>query len=336
MKNLLYIGNQLSQRGNTATTIDILSQLLRQEGYQVVTTSKKINKLLRLLDMLWHIIKYRKKVNYVLIDTYSTQNFYFAYLCSQLCRVLGLKYIPVLHGGNLQNRLQNSPTLSKAIFKNAFKNVTPSEYLKTQFQDFGYHNLEVIPNTIELKNYTFKNRIFDKPKLLWVRSFAEIYNPLLAVEVLKILKEEHIEASLSMVGPEKDGSLELAKQLARKLGIEVIFTGKLSKKEWIKFSEDYNIFINTTNFDNMPVSVIEAMALGLPIVSTNVGGMPFLIDNGVDGILVESNDINAFIKAIENLIANKGFSIQMSKNARHKVEQFDWEIIKEKWISLLS
>ena len=205
MKNLLYIGNTLSCDNKTPTTVETLGKLLALEGFTVKTASSKSNKLLRLLDMLKAVILSKKEVDFVLIDTYSTSNFYYAYLVSQLCRVLRLKYIPILHGGNLQKRLKYSPKLSKAIFKNAFKNVTPSEYLKSQFQDFDYHNLEFIPNTIELKHYTFKNRIFDKPKLLWVRSFAEIYNPLLAVEILKILKEEHIKASLCMVGPEKDG-----------------------------------------------------------------------------------------------------------------------------------
>ena len=334
MKKLLYIGNNLSNGNKTPTTVETLGKLLVLEGFTVKTASSKSNKFLRLLDMLKAVILLKKEVDYVLIDTYSTSNFYYAYLVSQLCRVLRLKYIPILHGGNLQKRLKYSPKLSKALFNNAFKNVTPSEYLKAQFQDFDYHNLEVIPNTIELKNYTFKNRIFDKPKLLWVRSFAEIYNPLLAVEILKILKAEHIEASLCMVGPEKDGSLKLAKQFAEELGVEV--TGKLSKKEWIKLSEDYNIFINTTNFDNMPVSVIEAMALGLQVISTNVGGMPFLIKNKEEGILVEPNNAVLLAKSITHMVLKRFDTKAMTINARKKVEQFDWNIVKEKWITLLS
>ena len=80
-----------------------------------------------------------------------------------------------------------------------------------------------------------------------------------------------------MVGPDKDGSLEKTKQYAKEKGVlhRVRFTGGLSKTEWIELSKDYNIFINTTNVDNTPVSVMEAMALGFPVISTNVGGVPF-------------------------------------------------------------
>ena len=104
MKNLLYIGNKLSKTGKTETTILTLSDALRSEGYTVYAVSNKKNKLWRLLDMLLAILKCSKKVDCVLIDTYSTSNFYYAYLCSQFCRLLKLKYIPILHGGNLPKR----------------------------------------------------------------------------------------------------------------------------------------------------------------------------------------------------------------------------------------
>lgn len=335
MKNLLYIGNQLSKDNKTVSTIDTLSKLLLEEGYYVITTSKKINKVLRLIDMLWHIIKYRNRIDYVLIDTYSTQNFYYAYLCSQLCRFFKLKYMPILHGGDLPKRLNNNPKLCKAIFNNAFKNIAPSEYLKHKFKEFGYNNLEVIPNAIELKNYSFKERVFDTPKLLWVRSFAEIYNPFLAIKVLKALNDEQFEAELCMVGPDKDGSLQRTKAYAKSLDVEVKFTGKLSKEAWVKLSKDYNVFINTTNFDNMPVSIIEAMALGLPIISTNVGGLPFLIKNNKEGILVESNNSELFVEAIKEIITKPETTKTLILNARYKAEQFDWEMVKSQWDKVL-
>jgi glycosyltransferase involved in cell wall biosynthesis len=336
MTNLLYIGNQLSQNGKTVTTIDLLSQLLSQEGFKVVTASKKKNKVLRLFDMLFHVIKHSRQTDFVLIDTYSTFNFYYAYLLSQLCRVLKLNYIPILHGGNLPNRLEQSPKLSQSIFKNAHVNVAPSLYTKSSFERFGYHNIVCIPNSIELEKYPFKERTFDSVRLLWVRSFSKIYNPFLAIDILKALRNENINAELCMVGPDSDGSLLEVKKYAKKLHVEVDFTGKLSKEEWLTLSEKYNIFINTTNIDNMPVSVIEAMALGLPIVSTNVGGLPFLIENNKNGILVEPNNVDGFANAIKQIMLNSNQANLMAKNARIYVEQFDWEKVKEKWNSLLA
>ena len=103
-----------------------------------------------------------------------------------------------------------------------------------------------------------------------------------------------------MVGPDKDGSLSVVKQKATDLDVldSIYFTGRLSKKEWISKSCDFSFFINTTNADNTPVSVMEAMALGFPVITTNVGGIPYLFINGVEGIQVPANDANAMADAI--------------------------------------
>ena len=335
MKNLLYIGNKLSTKGKTATTIDTLGNAFSTEGYTVKAVSNKEHKVFRLLDMLLSILKNKNWADYVLIDTYSTQNFYYAYLTSGLCRFFKLKYIPILHGGNLPNRLKYSPNLSKSIFKNAYINVSPSGYLKSNFESFGYKNIIIIPNAIDIENYPFKQRAIVDVRLLWVRSFSNIYNPKLAVSILKALKDKGLEASLTMVGPDNDGSLSDAKAFAKSLNVKVDFTGKLSKKEWIERSKDYNVFINTTNFDNMPVSVIEAMALGLPVISTNVGGLPFLIENNEDGLLVPPNNVDVFVSEILSLAKNEQRILDLTYQARKKAEQFSWQVIKEKWNSIL-
>jgi len=335
MKNLLYIGNKLSQTGKTVTTIETLSKNLSAEGFKVKSVSSITNKWLRFLDMLFAVVRYAKWADYVLIDTYSTQNFYFAYGTSQLCRLFKVKYLPILHGGNLPNRLNNSPKLSKAIFKNAFINIAPSGYTQAAFNIKGFNNVIVVPNTIILENYTFKSREINTVKLLWVRSFSKLYNPKLAVDILHLLDKKNIKSALCMVGPDNDGSLQETKDYAKSLNLDVVFTGKLSKKEWIKLSEKYNIFINTTNFDNMPVSVIEAMALGLPIVSTDVGGLPYLIKNNIDGLLVKRNNANDFVDAIINLKNDSKKTEVITKNARKTAAQFQWQKVKELWNSTL-
>ncbi|WP_418603357.1 glycosyltransferase family 4 protein [Hwangdonia sp.] len=335
MKNLLYIGNKLSNKGRTVTSIETLGKLLVDEGFTVNTASSKTNKILRLLDMFFSVLKHRKQTDYVLIDTYSTSNFYYAFFISQLCRFLKIKYIPILRGGNLPNRLKTHPKLSKAVFNHAYKNVAPSKYTQSNFEALGFSNLVCIPNSIEIKNYSFKARYFDKVKLLWVRSFSKIYNPLLAIKVLKALKDDQIDAELCMVGPENDGSLEEAKKYAETLNVKVTFTGKLEKEAWINLSKSFNIFINTTDLDNMPVSVIEAMALGLPVVSTNVGGMPYLITNNKYGILVKPNNVEAFIEAIKKIKNQPEQTELMAVSAKSKAEELDWNTVKNLWIKLL-
>jgi glycosyltransferase involved in cell wall biosynthesis len=336
LKKILYIGNNLAIHGKPPTAIDLLSIKLRDEGYQVITASSKKNKILRILDMLFTTFQNRNKVDVTIIDTYSTLNFYYAVWVAMVCRFFKMPYITILHGGNLPSRLKRNPHLCNQLFNNAVSNIAPSEYLKTQFKKMGICNLKLIPNTLEIENYSFKNRETISPKLLWVRSFSEIYNPLLAIEIVKTLKKRGVEVSLTMVGPEKDDSLKQCKKISEENKLPVTFTGILKKEDWIKLSEDFDIFINTTNFDNMPVSVMEAMALGLPVISTNVGGMPYLIENEKDGILVIPNNAEVFADAIEALCENDLKTKKITLNARVKMESIDWQNVKHKWKAVLN
>lgn len=333
-KIILYIGNNLTGKTKYNSTISVLSQLLISEGYGVVVASSKMNKILRILDMILITIKNRNKTNYLLIDTFSTTNFYYALIISQLSRILKIKYIPILHGGSLPKRLSNNKKLSKLIFKNSYKNIAPSNYLKHEFDKKGYHTT-FIPNILEIENYQFKIRKILKPKLLWVRAFKHIYNPTMAIEVLKLLREVYENASLCMVGPFVDSSFKETLDIVKKYDLEdaVEFTDVLLKEDWHKKSIDYDVFLNTTNIDNTPVSVMEAMALGISVVSTNVGGVPYLIDDKVDGILVEKNDPKQMTKEIINILDNKYPNLTIK--ARTKVENFRWKNNREKWFNIL-
>lgn len=336
MKQILYIGNNFTERSRYHSSLTTLSDLLISEGYKLTITSNKVNKILRLLDMCWTVILNRNKIDYLLIDTFSTSNFYYAFCVSQIARIFHLNYIPILRGGNLPYRLKDSPRLSMMIFNNSYSNVAPSMYLKSEFELAGY-KIIFIPNTIKIHESKFKKRSELSPKILWVRAFDKIYNPQMAIKVLFELKKKYTNANLTMVGPEKDGTLELTKQLITELGLvnNIELTGVLSKEEWQKLSVNFDIFINTTNVDNTPMSVIEAMALGLPIISTNVGGLPFLIDNYHDGILVGKDDVDEMSNAIIGLIDNQSKAFELALNARLKVESFDWNKVRNKWLNLL-
>lgn len=332
---LLYLGNRLSKHGFNKTTIETLGLQLEQEGFTVFYASNKKSFPLRLLDMMWSVINYRKQVSYLLIDTYSTKAFWYAFLCSQLARFFNIKYIPILHGGDLPNRLKKNPMLCRILFSNAYKNVAPSGYLKQAFEKEGFKNVIHIPNTIEIEKYEFKLRTELTPNLLWVRAFASIYNPKMAVKVLQQLQEQFPSATLTMVGPDKDGSLQTTKDFAKSLGIAVNFSGQLTKEEWWELASKHDIFINTTHFDNTPVSVMEAMALGLPVISTKVGGIPFLLANEQNALLVPDNDITAMTNAVLDLLENKPKNNLLITNARTFIEQMDWQLVKQSWVSIL-
>ena len=208
-------------------------------------------------------------------------------------------------------------------------------YLFHPFEKRYPDNTIYISNTINLLKYDYVERNALHPKILWVRSLSSIYNPEMAIRCVAMLKEKYPMVSLTMVGPDKENLLQDCRNLTEKLGITVAFLGKLEKDDWIKLSRDFSIFINTSNYDNMPISLIEAMALGLPVVTTNVGGIPFLVENEKTAMLVNQEDTNEMANAIDRLLSDKELSLKISKNARILVESFDWEIVKNKWQVIL-
>lgn len=335
MPILLYLGNLLSQHGLNKTTIDTLGQNLENEGFKIIYSSTQKKKVFRFIDMAFSTFMNAKKVDYILIDTYSTSSFWYAFFCSQIARCFKTKYIPLLHGGNLPERLHKNPKLCQLIFKNAYQNVAPSEYLKHYFNLNGFQNVIVIPNSIQLEKYFFKKRESFYPNLLWVRAFASIYNPKMAVDVLYEIQKKYPYATLTMIGPDKDGSLQTTKEYASRVGVKVNFTGKLSLKDWTNLAQNHDIFINTTHFDNTPVSILEALALGLIVVSTNVGGIPFLLKNNENAMLINDNQVVEMSNAINFLIENIEFSKKIQENGFNFVKSFHWNSVFLQWNNLL-
>lgn len=333
-KRILYIGNNTSKKTNYGSSILLVSKLLESEGYQLKIVSSQRNILLRLIDMCFSVIKHRKKVDYILIDTFSSLNFFSALFTSQIARLFRVKYLPVLRGGNLPYRIHKNPYLSGLIFNNSHINVAPSNYLKTEFEKKNYKTV-LIPNVLEISQYPYLERKKIEPKILWVRAFKALYNPMLAIDVFCLVKEEFNEAKLCMIGPEKDDTFSEVKKRIQELNLEnsIELTGVLPKHVWHEKSQDFDILINTTNFDNTPNSIIEGMALGLTIVSTNVGGMPYLIENNVDGILVEKENPKQMARAIIKILKNN--EQEMSSKARLKAESFGWQTVKHQWSKVL-
>ncbi len=335
--NLLYVGNKLSHHGFTPGVIETLGPLLEKEGYKVFYAGIYKSQLIRLIEIILKVAYYGRKTGYILIDTYSTNAFWFAYLAALAARAIKVPYVPILHGGGLPGRLAGSQRACKRLFKHSYANVAVSGYLKHEFDEREYRVI-VIPNSIDIKKYPFKIREQCGPRLLWVRSFHRQYNPNMAADVLKELIKTYPEARLCMVGPDKDGSMEEFRNYVAEKGLadQVTITGKLSKKDWIDLSSDYDFFINTTNVDNTPVSVIEAMALGMCVVSTNPGGIPFLLSKDVDSGLVDINDASGMANLINALICSPERSRQYSTQARKKAETFDSGLVMDLWKGLLA
>ena len=333
---ILLIGNFLSKHGLNPTAIEDLATTLSNR-YEIKVSSDKKNPLFRLLDMVMSVINNRKECQLIIVDVFSTHALIFSGFIMLMSKYLKLPYVPVLRGGYLPERYKKHPHIFNFLLSDARTIISPSKYLQESFQNNSF-SITVIPNYIDLKKYSFKTRKKIKPHLLWVRSIHNIYNPSMAIHVLCKVCKIYPDARLCMVGPVKDSrDLEQLKILISRLDLQdnVSFSGQLSKREWAELSENYDIFINTTDYDNTPITLLEAMALGLPIVSTNVGGVPFLINDGVTGILVEPDDSDQMANKIIEIISGKIDGFRVANNARKAVTEFNKLNIIPKWYSII-
>jgi glycosyltransferase involved in cell wall biosynthesis len=213
----------------------------------------------------------------------------------------------------------------------------PSAYLAERLRPFR-SDLLVLPNGIDLNAYPFRLRIAPRPRLIWLRAFHQVYNPVLAVRTLAALDARVPGAELIMVGPDRnDGALAEARAEARRLGVagRVQFHGGVPKKDVPDWLNQGDIFLNTSSVDNTPVSVLEAMASGNCIVSTDVGGVPFLLTHGTNALLVPPDNPTAMASAVETILRDRKLAARLSAKARTAAEIFDWESILPRWDSLL-
>ncbi len=334
---ILLVGNFLAGKGGSKQPCEEIALRLAARGWNVATTSGVRNRFGRMLDMLRTAWVRRRHYQIAVIDVFSGLSFAWTLCTAILVKALGKKMALVLHGGGLPGFASRHPRLVRHLLSKADRVLAPSEYLRAGLLPYR-SGIGILPNGIELSHCTMRPQTHPAPRLVWLRTFCSIYNPGMAVEVAAALRGNFPGIQLTMVGPDKDGSLKGVRELAERRGLSacVHFPGGVPKEEVPRMLASGDIFINTTTVDNAPVSVIEAMACGLPIVSTNVGGIPFLLKDGEDALLVPSGDVAAMAAAVRRLLTEPETAGRLSRNGRAKAERFDWKVVLPQWESLFA
>lgn len=332
------IGNYLVSPRHNKNVWQALAERLPSIGWEVHVTSTKESQILRLLDMLTTIVVNRKHFDLAQIDVFSGKAFIYAEYCARLLSIIQKPFVLTLHGGGLPVFADQHPKRVANLLSWASEVVAPSPFLQ---QSLGkYHSqIKVIPNGIDISSIPYKPRKSISPNLIWVRAFHQTYNPELAVRVLSSLVTDYPNTRLTMVGPDKgDGSLQAVNSLAKKLGVvdQLIILPAVPYEEVPSLLDRADVFINTTNYDNAPRSLLEAMANGVCVVSTNVGGIPWMITNLEDGLLVPPEDELAMVNALKSLLENPEVAMRISQNARRTAERHDWSNVIPEWDTLFS
>jgi len=333
--SILLIGVFPLASGGRKAVCEEMAERLQAAGWRVYCASAKTGRIARLLDMLWTAWTNRRSYSMAHVEVFSGPAFVWAEVVSLLLWLLNKPQFFTLHGGNLPAFSRQRPNRVAALLRRAVAVTAPSRYLYEQMIPYR-QDLVLLPNALDLDQHHFRVRSRPAPRLIWVRSFHRIYNPQLAVEALARLTPEFPDIQLTMLGPDKDGSLEMVRETAKYRGIldRITFAGAVSKSQVPGWLDRADIFLNTTNIDNMPLSVLEAMASGLCVVTTDVGGIPYLASHGKDALLVPPDDAEALAGAVQALLRSPDLAGRLSVNARHTACQYDWRLILPKWLDL--
>jgi len=335
---VLFLGNQFSvSMGTYRGVSEVIAAELQREGWAVHASSGKQSRLFRAFDLFWTILARSNQTDVAVLDVFSGRAFWWASVCSRLLVLHRIPFVAVLHGGALPKLAARAPGRVQRVLRRAARVCAPSRYLKAELAHLSIE-IEVVPNSLVIERYEFRARRTPSPKLVWLRAFSEGYDPLLAIQVLQELRGSYPNAELLMVGPDKgDGTFQRCVNLVERqeLSSFIRIVPGVPKVEVPEVLAGRDIFLNTTTVDNTPISVIEAMACGLCIVSTNVGGLPYLMTEGYDALLVPSGDSKRMAEAVLRVLEDPDLSERLSVNARKTVEGFDLRVVMDRWKAIL-
>ena len=249
-----------------------------------------------------------------------------------LSKCLGRRLILNYRGGEAPSFFAGYRWLVVPVLRWVDEIAVPSAYLHRVFADYGFA-AAIIPNFVDLQRFRFRQRDRLAPRLLVNRSLEPLYNVRMAIDAYAILRKTHPEASLDVVG---SGSEETAlRRWVSEQGLkDVHFHGAVPNEEMPRYLDEAEVLLNPSNADNMPISLLEAFAAGVPVVTTNVGGIPDLVGLVEAALLVDAGDAAAMSAQVDDLLRQPEKAFRLTQTAKALSEQTSWQRVGRLWLAL--
>lgn len=261
---------------------------------------------------------------------------YYSYMLSAMPAILigklyGKKVILNYRSGEAEDHLRNWRTAIPTI-RMADVIVVPSGYLVDLFARFGLR-AQAISNIVELDRFRYRERRPLKPVFLTSRLLEPLYNVGCVLRAFQLIQKQIPEASLTVAG---EGWMRAElEQLAVDLGLQnTHFIGGVPFAEMPGMYDSADIYLTATDLDNMPSSIVECLAAGLPVVTTDAGGIPYIVAHEETCLMVERNDHEAMAAAALRLLRDQDFASRIARNAREHCRMFSWPAVQQEWLKV--
>ena len=291
--------------------------------------------LFRLLPFIWQLWRGIGRADVVHIFANSGWSWHLiAAPALAIARWRGVGAIVNYRGGHADTFFAAAPTGVLRALTSARLRVTPSAYLLRVFARHGL-DAEIIPNIVDLSRFRFAPaRAFGSaPHLIVTRNLEDIYDIPTALRAFARVRQVFPDARLTVAGtgPQRAALAQMAAAL--NLTGCVHFCGRIDNQEIPALYASADGLFNPSTVDNMPISLLEAMACGVPFVSTNAGGIPDLVDSGRTGWLVPVGDDGAMAERMIALLQDPAGRMRICESARQHVAAFAWPEVREQWLS---
>ncbi|HEV2911713.1 MAG TPA: glycosyltransferase family 4 protein [Pyrinomonadaceae bacterium] len=273
--------------------------------------------------------------SYDVIHVFSAS--YYSYLLSAapaiiIGKLYGVKTILNYRSGEAEDHLQNWRLTAVPTIRLADVIVVPSGYLVDVFARFGLRARPIF-NIIELDRFRFRERRPLRPRFLTSRLLEPLYNVGCALRAFALVQKRFPDASLVVAG---DGPMraELEK-LARELKLRnTEFIGGIPFEKMAALCDAADIYLNAPNLDNMPSSITECLASGMPVVTTNAGGIPYIVKHEETCLMVERNDHEAMAAAAIRLLEDNELASSIARRGLESCRQYRWAAVQNEWLNL--
>ncbi|MEP6900848.1 MAG: glycosyltransferase family 4 protein [Actinomycetota bacterium] len=247
-------------------------------------------------------------------------------------KIYGRKVVLNYHSGALAHHLETWKRSALPTMRKFDCIVVPSQFLVDVFAAYNLR-AKAIFNFVDGEKFKFREREILRPIFLSNRNFEAHYNVGDILLAFQIIQKRFAEAALLVAGFGSEAAK--LKQLAKDLKLEnVEFAGKISNEEMAQLYERADIYLNSSVVDNMPLSFIEAFAAGTPIVSYATGGIPYIVETGETGLLVEPKDFENLAQKAIFLLENQEFAKKIVAKAHTEVVKYSWENVQSDWLEL--
>ena len=246
---------------------------------------------------------------------------------------LGKRVIVNYRSGEAEDHLRRWPRTSVPTLRRADIVVTPSGYLVDVFARFGV-SAEAIANFVDPDAVRFRRRDTLRPVFLSNRNFQTLYNVPCVLRAFAVIQQRIPEARLLVIGdgPERNHVHETARSLALR---NVEFVGPVRPADMGHWYDEADVYLNASDIDNMPNSIIESFACGLPVVTSRAGGIPYVVEHERNGLLVDCGDHESLAAAALRVLNDDTLAQRLIAEGLRDVEQrYTWEAVGDRWAAL--